>query len=78
MCPYGESDLSGYCLQQNSITSATEAACLVLSIDETVKNPTHEAQPDKRRGRGGMAYGAGNDFLLLYTVPGIYPLLANC
>jgi len=43
----------------NSMSSATEAACLVLSIDETVTNPKHEAQPDKPAGRGGMAYGAG-------------------
>jgi len=43
----------------NSMSSATEAACLVLSIDETVKNPKHEAQPDKPAGRQGMAYGAG-------------------
>lgn len=40
--------------KQNSLTSATEAACLVLSIDETVKNPKMEAQPDKPRGGRGM------------------------
>jgi len=45
--------------KRNSISSATEAACLVLSIDETVKNPKHEAQPDKPAGRPGMAYGQG-------------------
>lgn len=26
-------------LQINAINAATEAACLVLSVDETVKNP---------------------------------------
>ncbi|ELR17257.1 Tcomplex protein 1, eta subunit [Acanthamoeba castellanii str. Neff] len=30
----------------NSITAATEAACLVLSIDETVKNPKSSASDD--------------------------------
>ncbi|KAJ3273841.1 T-complex protein 1 subunit eta [Terramyces sp. JEL0728] len=37
----------------NMIASATEAACLILSIDETVKNPQAE-QPDQQamRGRG--------------------------
>lgn len=28
-----------YKLQINAINAATEAACLVLSVDETVKNP---------------------------------------
>ncbi|KAH6602524.1 hypothetical protein BASA61_000980 [Batrachochytrium salamandrivorans] len=41
----------------NMITSATEAACLILSVDETVKNPKAEqpqAGPAMRgRGRGG-------------------------
>jgi T-complex protein 1 subunit eta len=26
-------------VQINAITAATEAACLVLSVDETIKNP---------------------------------------
>ena len=34
----------------NAITAATEAACLILSVDETVKNP-------KSGGDGGMAPG---------------------
>jgi T-complex protein 1 subunit eta len=38
----------------NAITAATEAACLVLSIDETVRNPRSE-QP----GEGGMPGGMG-------------------
>ncbi|KAI9208685.1 chaperonin Cpn60/TCP-1 family [Polychytrium aggregatum] len=42
----------------NMIASATEAACLILSVDETVKNPQSQ-QPDGGpvrggRGRGGM------------------------
>ncbi|XP_050369690.1 T-complex protein 1 subunit eta [Argentina anserina] len=46
----------------NAINAATEAACLVLSVDETVKNPKSEsAQGDAAasamggRGRGGAA-----------------------
>ena len=27
----------------NAITAATEAACLVLSVDETIRNPKSEA-----------------------------------
>lgn len=46
----------------NSFASATEAACLVLSVDETVRNPKSEqpdAGPAMRGGRpgGGMAGG---------------------
>eukprot|EP00842_Homolaphlyctis_polyrhiza_P001870 jgi/Hompol1/2684/HPOL_003001-RA len=41
----------------NMITSATEAACLILSVDETVKNPQSEqpqaGPPMPRGGRGG-------------------------
>ncbi|GFZ13059.1 TCP-1/cpn60 chaperonin family protein [Actinidia rufa] len=47
----------------NAINAATEAACLVLSVDETVKNPKSEsAQGDAAasamggRGRGGAAF----------------------
>ena len=39
----------------NMIASASEAACLVLSVDETVKNPQAEQpgqQPMRGRGRG--------------------------
>eukprot|EP00941_MAST-03F_sp_MAST-3F-sp1_P001406 g1406.t1 len=47
----------------NSITAATEAACIVLSVDETVRNPRSEAQPNKPAGRPGLAgaqgYGMG-------------------
>jgi T-complex protein 1 subunit eta len=43
----------------NSISSATEAACMVLSVDETVKNPASEGVPGQggRPGGGGMAGG---------------------
>ncbi|KAM0054196.1 putative chaperonin Cpn60/TCP-1 family, chaperone tailless complex polypeptide 1 (TCP-1) [Helianthus debilis subsp. tardiflorus] len=47
----------------NAINAATEAACLVLSVDETVKNPKSEsAQGDAAgmgRGRGGGMRGRG-------------------
>lgn len=43
----------------NSISSASEAACLILSIDETVRNPRSEAQPDKPRGRPGLGGAQG-------------------
>jgi T-complex protein 1 subunit eta len=44
----------------NAIQSATEAACLILSVDETVKNPRSEA-PDASAmgGRGGGMRGRG-------------------
>jgi T-complex protein 1 subunit eta len=47
----------------NAITAAAEAACLVLSVDETVRNPRSEAADMSgggmgpmpgRGGRGGM------------------------
>ncbi|KAF9594847.1 hypothetical protein IFM89_034830, partial [Coptis chinensis] len=46
----------------NAINPATEAACLILSVDETVKNPKSEsAQEDAAtgamdRGRGGAGF----------------------
>jgi T-complex protein 1 subunit eta len=48
----------------NALTAATEAACLVLSVDETVRNPRSE-QPDGgpampgMGGRGGRGGGRG-------------------
>jgi len=45
----------------NSFSSATEAACMILSVDETVRNPSsqQEGQGGPARGRpgGGMAGG---------------------
>jgi len=47
----------------NSIASATEAACMVLSVDETVRNPKSEGAPGGGapgggRGRGGAPISA--------------------
>uniref|UniRef100_A0A7S2SJM3 T-complex protein 1 subunit eta n=1 Tax=Mucochytrium quahogii TaxID=96639 RepID=A0A7S2SJM3_9STRA len=42
----------------NSLASATEAACLVLSVDETVRNPASE-QAQQGRGRGRAPPGGG-------------------
>jgi hypothetical protein len=42
------------CLQ-----SATEAACLILSVDETVKNPRSEAPDAAAMGMGGRGGGRG-------------------
>merc|ERR1712232_775936 len=39
--------------KESALSAATEAACLILSIDETVKNPKSE-QPG-----GGMGKGMG-------------------
>merc|ERR1719446_1113422 len=43
-------------MKRNALESACEAACLILSVDETVRNPSSE-KPDARnyqnRGRGG-------------------------
>merc|ERR1719353_2355285 len=46
-------------MKRNALEAATEAACLILSVDETVRNPSSE-KPDganygkgKGRGRGG-------------------------
>jgi len=48
-------------LKANVLAAATEAACIVLSVDQTVKNPKSEqAQQDMRKqklGRGGMGRG---------------------
>lgn len=46
-------------VRQNAIAAATEAACMVLSVDETVKNPSLEktddrAAPVPNRGRQRM------------------------
>merc|ERR1712227_512429 len=44
-------------VKSNAITAASEAACLLLSVDETVKNP-RSAQGDQQMG-GGMPMGRG-------------------
>merc|ERR1712060_347792 len=40
-------------VKESALSASTEAACLILSIDETVKNPKSE-QPQKGGGKGGM------------------------
>lgn len=35
-------------LKENALASATEAACMILSVDETVRNPKSEAHSDNR------------------------------
>jgi len=46
-------------VKMNAIQSATEAACLVLSVDETVRNPKSEgADAGMMAGRGGGRGGA--------------------
>jgi len=50
-------------MKRNALEAATEAACLILSVDETVRNPSSE-KPDARnygkgKGRGGGGRGRG-------------------
>jgi len=48
-------------MKRNALEAATEAACLILSVDETVRNPSSE-KPDARNypgGRGMMGRGGG-------------------
>jgi T-complex protein 1 subunit eta len=47
----------------NAISSATQAAILILSIDETIKNPESEqVQHENMRGRGGKGGMNMNQF----------------
>lgn len=41
-------------IKKNILTSATEAACSVLSIDETIKNPSNEEQKKMKKRRPPM------------------------
>jgi len=58
-------------LKNNVLSAATEAACTILSVDQTVKNPKSEqAQQDKLKrgmgrgmGRGGMGRGMGRGMM---------------
>jgi T-complex protein 1 subunit eta len=43
----------------NALEGATEAACMVLSVDETVTNPSSQQQQQQQPGRGGMGAGRG-------------------
>ena len=46
-------------VKENALESACEACCLILSIDETIKNPQSE-QPNKGKGaKGAKGFGAG-------------------
>merc|ERR1719230_580750 len=50
-------------MKKNALEAACEAACLILSVDETVRNPSSE-KPDARnypggRGMGGRGRGRG-------------------
>merc|ERR1719238_2632176 len=52
-------------VKESALSAATEAACLILSIDETVKNPQSEKPQGgmggkgKGKGMGGMGKGRG-------------------
>merc|ERR1711998_88186 len=52
-------------VKKNAITAATEAACLILSVDETVRNPASENEKPGAPGvggpggKGGMMGGKG-------------------
>ncbi|KAJ3164585.1 T-complex protein 1 subunit eta [Geranomyces variabilis] len=46
-------------VKTNMISAATEAACLILSVDETVKNPQSEAPGQQAAPRGGRGRGRG-------------------
>lgn len=39
-------------IKVNALTAASEAACLILSVDETIKNPRSEGGPPAGMGRG--------------------------
>ena len=43
----------------NAITAASEAACLILSVDETVKNPRSGQGEAAMGGPPGMGMGRG-------------------
>ena len=45
-------------MKKNALEAATEAACLILSVDETVRNPGSE-KPDARNYGKGMGRGRG-------------------
>merc|ERR1711972_115410 len=45
-------------VKESALNAATEAACLILSIDETVKNPKNQDEQN-RAGAGGKGKGKG-------------------
>jgi len=46
-------------VKSNAITAASEAACLLLSVDETVKNPRSGQGEQQMMPPGGMGRGRG-------------------
>jgi T-complex protein 1 subunit eta len=46
-------------VKANAITAASEATCLLLSVDETVKNPRSGQGAEQGGGMGGMPGGMG-------------------
>ena len=46
-------------VKANAITAASEATCLLLSVDETVKNPRSGQGEQQMGGGGGMPMGRG-------------------
>merc|ERR1711907_846994 len=46
-------------VKKNALTAATEAACLILTIDETVRNPKSENEKPGAPGVGGPGRGMG-------------------
>merc|ERR1712070_787507 len=46
-------------VKKNALTAATEAACLILAIDETVRNPKSENEKPGAPGVGGPGRGMG-------------------
>merc|ERR1712176_15081 len=46
-------------VKANAITAASEATCLLLSVDETVKNPRSSQGDAQMPGAGGMGRGRG-------------------
>merc|ERR1712167_297245 len=54
----------------NSIASATEAACCILSIDETVRNPQSEKPGAPSQGVGMKRGPGGNNQMLSEAMGG--------
>ena len=47
-------------IKQNALSSAVEAACVILSVDETVRNPQSETEGGAQAMRGaGRGRGRG-------------------
>lgn len=46
-------------MKVNALKAATEAACTILSIDETVRNPKSEQEEQQRRIKQSMPQAGG-------------------